>query len=402
MAENGMDASLRGVLFLLLVLLALLTSQISVAYGVFGLLGAGWIVLSAREGFASKLASPLTGLAALFVVLTLASAVFSEDPARSVKPLPGLSLFLLLPMTMDLAEKTSKARAILVAVAANGTVLAILGFWQYARGGADIGNRIRGTLSHYMTFSGLMIVSGCLLLGILLEDRGRRRWLGLLCALPFAALLFSFTRNAYVGTLAAVLAYLVLRRPRGLLVLLPILVLIVFLVPAQIRGRIASIADPSDETNRDRVAMARAGVRMIGDHPIFGLGPEMVKPYYILYRDEAAPRWRVPHLHNNFLQIAAAHGLFAAATYIAMLALFFARTVVLLRREADPSRRALWAGAFLAVAALTVAGLFEYNFGDTEVLIATLLVMAVPFSGAADSSPSRAAGAVPPALESPR
>ena len=36
----------------------------------------------------------------------------------------------------------------------------------------------------------------------------------------------------------------------------------------------------------------------------------------------------------------------------------------------------------MAVTALTFAGLFEYNFGDTEVLIATLLVIAVPFSRA--------------------
>jgi O-antigen ligase len=378
-----MDSTLRRVLFLLLVLLALLSSQISAAWAAFGFLAVGWVALSARKGLARKLAAPLTALALLFALLVLASAAFSEDPSRSLKPLPELFLFLLPAIAMDLMDTSAKVRTVFFALAASGAALALVGFWQYARGGDDIHNRIRATLSHYMTFSGLMIVAGCLLLGFLLEERARRRWLGLFCVLPFGALLLSFTRNAYVGTLVAVFAYLALKRPRGLLLLVPTLVLVFLIAPAQIRTRIASTTDPADETNRDRVAMARAGLRMIADHPIFGLGPEMIKPYYVLYRDEDAPRWRVPHLHNNFLQIAAASGLFAAAAYLAILVLFFARVVFLLCRERDPERSALWAGAFLTVAALTVAGLFEYNFGDTEVLIPTLFMLAVPFSRAA-------------------
>ena len=92
----------------------------------------------------------------------------------------------------------------------------------------------------------------------------------------------------------------------------------------------------------------------------------------------------MPHLHNNTLQIAAANGLFAAAAYLALMALFFARTVRLLRRETRPDRAALLAGALLAGTALFVAGFFEYNFGDTEVEMATLLVFAVPFSKATE------------------
>jgi O-antigen ligase len=132
--------------------------------------------------------------------------------------------------------------------------------------------------------------------------------------------------------------------------------------------------------------MARAGLRMIGDRPLFGMGPEMVKPYYTLYRDADAPRWRVPHLHNNILQTAAASGVFAAAAYLAMLALFFARTIAGLRAKSRREPAVLFAAPFLAVTALTVAGLFEYNFGDTEVLIPTLLLLALPFSRSATSA----------------
>jgi O-antigen ligase len=199
---------------------------------------------------------------------------------------------------------------------------------------------------------------------------------------PLGAMLLTFTRNAYVGILLAVVVYLALRRPRGLVWLVPALVLVFVLSPAAIRARIRSIPSLKDITNRDRISMVHAGARMIADDPLFGIGPEMVRAQYPLYRDPDAAQWRVPHLHDNALQLAAASGLPEAAAYLAMMALFFVRTIRLLAREWRPAQSALLAGAFLAGAALFCAGFFEYNWGDTEVEMATLLVLAVPFSPA--------------------
>jgi O-antigen ligase len=128
--------------------------------------------------------------------------------------------------------------------------------------------------------------------------------------------------------------------------------------------------------------MVHAGARMIGDFPLFGLGPEMVKRYYPLYRDADAPRWRVPHLHNNALQFAAASGLPAAAAYLALALGILVHTARRLTRERRPEVAVLLAGALLASAGLFAAGFFEYNFGDTEVEMATLIVWAIPFSSA--------------------
>jgi O-antigen ligase len=314
------------------------------------------------------------------------SVVFSVDPGMSVRALPSLSLFLLLPISIDLVDSLRRARAVLLAVAASGTAMALFGLAQLARGGPNLQSRIHANLSHYMTLSGLTLLAGCVLLAFLFESRGGQRWLGVAALIPFAAMIFTLTRGAYVGAVVAVAAYLALRRPLGLFVLAPALVAIFLLLPAGVRGRAASIADPTDRTNRDRIAMADAGVRMIVDRPIFGLGPELVKPYYTLYRDPDAPRWRVPHLHDNVLQIAAANGVFAAAAYLGLLALFFARAGRLLlvaRKNVDLTpfgdQTLIAAAAFLGVAAATVAGLFEYNFGDKEVLMATLPLLALPF-----------------------
>jgi putative inorganic carbon (HCO3(-)) transporter len=391
--------------FALLVLFAFLTPFISPAYVAFGLLLLAWAGLSARRGrVPESLRSPLVFLLSVLAGTTVLSAVLSTDPGLACRHLWGLSLFLLVPITMDLVDRAKRARSVFLAIAVSGIGLALLGIWQYAHGGSDLENRIRGTLSHYMTYSGLMMIAGCLLLGMAFEGRGPWRLAGLLSVLPLVAVLLTFTRGAYVGMVTALVVYAGARRPRALLVLAPVLLVLFLAAPPGIRDRIRSIADVHDPTNRDRIAMVHAGLRMVRDRPVLGLGPEMVQRYYPLYRDPDAPRWTVPHLHNNTLQIAAANGLFAAAAYLALLGVFFARVIVLLRRREERGRAALWAGALLAGAALSVAGLFEYNFGDTEVEMATLLVLAVPFSGAArrtDDATADAAGGSSPALPRP-
>jgi O-antigen ligase len=382
--------SVRKALFPLLVGFALLSSQITIAYILFVPLLAGWLATGWRyESFRRALSHPLTALAGVFALLVALSVAFSVDPRASFRALPSLSLLLLVPITIDLVDAAGRARAILLSIAASGTALALFGLIQLAHRGPDLQNRIHANLSHYMTLSGLTLLAGCVLLGFLFEGRGRERWLAVVAVLPFVAMVFTLTRGAYVGAVGAVTAFLAVRRPRGLLLVVPALVAVFFLLPRDVRHRAASIADPTDTTNRDRIAMARAGGRMIADRPIFGLGPELVKPYYTLYRDPDAPRWRVPHLHNNVIQIAAASGVFAAAAYLALLGLFFWRVGALLRiRRSNAGltgsgdQTLIAAAAFLAVAAASVAGLFEYNFGDKEVLMATLPLLALPFSRA--------------------
>jgi O-antigen ligase len=133
--------------------------------------------------------------------------------------------------------------------------------------------------------------------------------------------------------------------------------------------------------------MYRSGVQMVQDNPLLGVGPGMVERRYPVYRADDAPRWRVPHLHSNLLQISAERGLIGTAAYLSILVVFFAHTWRRLRRPAQEHFAPL-AGCFLAVAGITVAGLFEYSWGDAEVWILTLAVMAVPFALDGEEAPA--------------
>jgi O-antigen ligase len=150
-------------------------------------------------------------------------------------------------------------------------------------------------------------------------------------------------------------------------------------LPGSVLERAVSIIDLTHPSNNERLCMVRSGTEMVKDNPLLGLGLGMVKPTYPEYRERHASRKTVPHLHNNSLQIAAERGLIGLLAYWAMLLTFLVftwRRFARCRRDDLPAL----AGCFLAIAGLTVAGLFEYNWGDAEVWIVTLTLLAVPFA----------------------
>jgi len=375
-------AATRRALPVLLVLLALTTSAIGVANAVFAAALLLWIVELRRERrWAEPFRPAIVFWLGILVACGAASAIFSLHPVTSIVALKGMFTFLALPLFADVMKTERDVRRVVGALGAAGAILAIVGIWQYLHGADRLSDRIEGTLSHYMTFSGLLLVISLLFAGIALEGKRRRAVPAALVLITGGAIVMTFTRNAYVGFFGALVVFLAIRRPAWLPAI-PVLAAAVYLgAPSAIRARILSTFDPADPTNRDRLDMAVAGFRMIRDFPVFGLGLTLVKPYYPLYRVPDALRWRVPHLHDNILQIAAESGLLAAAAYVAVLACFFAGCLGALSRERDPGRRGILAGAFLAVTGVSLAGFFEYNFGDVEVLMTTLIVMAIPFAG---------------------
>ena len=81
------------------------------------------------------------------------------------------------------------------------------------------------------------------------------------------------------------------------------------------------------------------------------------------------------------LQILLERGAVGLVLWLVIYAAFFVRAQrTLARIPATESRdRALVVGVMTAVAAFLIAGLFEYNFGDTEVLLVAHALMALLF-----------------------
>jgi O-antigen ligase len=151
------------------------------------------------------------------------------------------------------------------------------------------------------------------------------------------------------------------------------------MAPPSVTARFDSMFNMSDPTNRDRVAMFSAGRDMIRAHPVLGVGPQMVERVYPEYRDPDAVEAIVPHLHNVPLQIAAERGLLALAAWLSFVVIVVVDLFRGLRANRHP---VLPAAGLAAMAAMATAGLFEYNFGDSEFLMLLLVLLTLPFAAA--------------------
>jgi O-antigen ligase len=320
---------------------------------------------------------------------SLLAAAASTDPAVSLAASRKMLIFLVVPVIAAAFPNRRSLEFPVWALYGSGLVASLyaLGYYFFKARGAAEPVRIRGFMGHYMTQAGLLGLFLALALAWGVFGKGRPRMLWAAVLLPAgAALMATLTRNAWIGVGTALAVVLALWKPRALL-LVPLLAGLFYAAgPVSVKSRVRSIFDPRDNSNIARLEYVRAGLKIVGERPIFGTGPNTV---HVIFQD---PKYGLGdyargnvHLHNNFLQIAAERGIPALLAWLAFLA---AAAVALLRRfkKGIGTIRILAAGGLAALAALVTAGFFEYNFGDSEVALLLLLLISLPFAGREDEA----------------
>lgn len=347
-----------------------------------------WLGLLIRNNERFEVPKMFWPLAA-YAVATLVASIFSVDPRVSLIDSKQLVLLVIVPLTYRLFRGRRALLAVDIVITI-GALSATWGIIQYLILNFDhLGRRPQGVLGHYMTYSGLLMLVSCAAVSRVMFAKHHRAWAALVLPALVLALLFTFTRSAWVGACVGI-GLLFLLRDFRLLGLLPVVFgLFLAFAPASLTARLYSTFSLTDPSNMDRVAMMKSGFHIIKDDPLTGVGPDMIIQVYPGYRDKDAVNQLNPHLHNVPLQIAAERGLPALAVWI-----WFIVTLVrdfLRRRHADfPS---LSNTGIAVIGAMLAAGLFEYNFGDSEFLMMFLVLVTLPY--AAERAPDAAEAAVP-------
>ena len=338
----------------------------------------------------------------LFLLGTLISLALSPDPGAGLPQVRKIFVFTTLLVVFSTLRDMRTIRWLFLSWAGAGTITALRGLVQFGqkvqeahaqgRGFYEyyIAERITGFTSHWMTFGGqemfaLLMTTAFLFFAGLAR---KRAWLWLLCAFIMAtALLLGFTRSIWLASAAAGI-YLIWFWKRALALALPVvLLLIAFLSPASIRERFTSMLKPGKlDSNQHRIVTWRTGLEMIRAHPWFGLGPEEIKLQFDRYVPPDIPR-PLPdgfygHLHNIYLQYAAERGI---PTMLLMLWMLGQILWDCLRRlwRLPPGRgdlKFVLHGAVAVVVATMIAGIFEYNLGDSEVLTMFLVVVGCAYA----------------------
>lgn len=346
-----------------------------------------------------------------FTGVSLVSALASGHPVTAVSACKGLLLVAALYVTTDALPGPEDGHRLLSALLLVVTVAAVVGLLQTVAcpgPAADYGPpawlyhrcfRARGFFSIYMTLAGVLSLILLATLPRFLRGTAFPRWPILPWLISLAGLLATHTRGAWMGFGVSVLAlFPVTRKGRWLLLGgLVVLGLAVVAGPQPLRQRFVTMGDPNDPTVKERVYMWRSGLTMWRQHPVLGLGPGGVRREYESYALPEAVKKRTGHVHNTPLQILIERGALGLAAWLWIWVAFFTKGIRLLRRLPEDAvrERALVVGSLVAIVGFLVAGLSEYNFGDSEVVMVAWALMALPW--VAETKEPRESGPLTPA-----
>jgi O-antigen ligase len=356
-----------------------------------------WIVFGPRPAGTRRTRRPLLGPFAVFALWTLVAVLASDRPRESLLSSRGLltlgAFYVVLHALPDGHAARRFAQGLFLAVAVVAVVSIVQVSFCPEEGAVQSGGvlarlifrkcvRARGFFSIYMTLAGVLLLVLMSALPRLVRGGSALVW-----ALPawlasVLALGLSSVRGAWLGfAVGGVGCTLALRRRWLVLAALLLVVAGAVAVEPRTLKRLRTVGDFADDSTRDRLAMLDAGLRLVVGHPITGIGPGQVKNVYPAVASPEALRRSTSHLHNTPLQIAVERGIPGLAAWVAIWVAFFGAAGRVLRRipPEDDEARGLVLGSMAAIAAFLVAGVFEYNFGDTEVLLVALTLMALPF-----------------------
>ncbi len=298
----------------------------------------------------------------VFAALSLFAALFSLNSKVSLRDAKELFLYLIPGLVLFCSKETLKRGIVLGAgLAAFLGIIRDLFIKQ---------ERLTGFVGHYMTEGGLMMMALLFIVALFLFEGFRWEYV-LSAAAVLIALLLTLTRSAWVGAFFG-LVFLLYRKKKALAgLLVPSVLAGLLLAPSKIRDRALSIFSLSNPTNVERINMWRVGLRMAKLRPIFGIGQNMASRIYPKYRRKDLPPPEIPHLHNTYLQIAVERGALGILSFLAFVFLIIKQ----LWNRKDPEAL----GALAVMLGFLVSGFFEYNFGDSEVKIAFLIIISLPF-----------------------
>ncbi len=339
----------------------------------------GQLVSERRTPFLTVLKWPFTA----FVVSSLVSAFLSLDPASSIKDSKDLLHILLFFAAYEqFRNRPERVGFVFRLVTVSGGIIAAVGLFQVARSGVDIFHRISGFQGMYMTYAGLLMLAIVLGCAVIFFDfkKWRDSWIPLAVVLMTGAVVFSLTRNAWVGIFVGISTLAALRKPFALVALPLIGALVFFIAPKDVQNRVTSIFDSNNVTNKERVLLWEAGFDIVADYPVFGVGQNSFPLVYPEYSRPDIKEPSISHLHNNFLEIAVERGLVGL---MAWLSVWFMAILSLTRGWANNgSLNLAIAGCAGALFAFLAAGMFEYNFGDSEIQMLVYITLAAGVAGA--------------------
>lgn len=316
----------------------------------------------------------------LYILFTLISTIFSLNPLVSIKDNKELVIFLLIPIFILMINSKKRLIYSIFTVLISSLISSLLGIYTTLKQGSSLDHRLKGFTSHWMTYSGLLMLAFVFFFIYFFYERIKKKKLFIFISLIsiLASVLFSLTRSVWIGIIVSISAFIIYYKPKVLYFAIPIVVVLVIVLPKPVQNRFYSIFDMNNATNKDRIFMYETGFNIFKKYPLFGIGANNLN--INIYRENMPEEAKNinPHLHNNFLQILIERGIITLISLILGFISIFINLIKKIKNSLNLEKIVSIAGLFVFISFI-VAGLFEYNFGDSEIKFLIFYFLSIPF-----------------------
>ena len=342
----------------------------------------------------------------VFMLLTVISVFFSLDIRHSMRGLRSESLVILFFLIINNVKDKKQVKQLLLFFIIGSVIVSLQGISQYLVGVnthegqivtrpdflarapegflrfiSMLDGRIIASRGHPLTLAeGLMFAISVGVPLIFITSGKQRVWLILSVLTIGIALVFTFSRFPWLGTFIGVLFIFVFIFSRfkkaalkigTILLIVGILSGFISLMMGDSRQSIIERAT-TDLWDQERVYMWQAGLDIIKDYPLWGVGMKNIAKVYPDYVNPKA-KWKQGwgELHNNFIHIAAERGILTLIAFLWIVIGYFIYTFRFyckVRPRGDLSSL-LILGFLAAFIGFVITGMTEYNFGDSEIVM---------------------------------
>lgn len=398
MTDRTIDTGISGnanklILLFLTIQIASVSISIAVSSIAFGIWGGIWIIqmISQRKiGYDKELFREIRLInffTILYFIFEINSRIFAVYPEGAFANIKRLLLFLIFYVSVIKIINIKTLSEILFVNISAISVISTVELFKYAMKFSELirqmpFSEIRIDYFNYpLTTAEIKMISFLSVFPVLFIKEKffiDKKYLIVVLIPVFISMILTQSRNVFLGLFISFLVFGVFFNRKFLLAFIGLLIISYFILPSGMTDRISSIADINHPSNASRLTMWNVGYKMFKDHPLTGIADSHIKEIYETYKKSETESEGV-HLHSNYLMILATTGIFGFLSFAGIYFTIFIKQIKYYKEEKIQYEKMLIAGSILVMISFHVAGIFEWSFGDHEVMTVFFFLTAVPF-----------------------
>ncbi|MDZ7261952.1 MAG: O-antigen ligase family protein, partial [candidate division KSB1 bacterium] len=367
-AQTIIDRVLQASLVLFVASAPFSITLTQTALGIALLTWAGKMVLE-RKWLVPR--TPLDYFFLAYLIAEIISLIFSQNRLNSIIYFKRMLLIPIVYLIAGNVKTKRLANLLILALITVTALMGIYGIYKYLTGVGGLEGRLK-LFHHYMTSGGILMIIGLLNFSYTFSKAPIRTKIatlvsGILIIIP---LIFTFTRSSWIGFAAGLIIIGILENRKLLAALVAGLVAFIVLAPPALKDRTLSIFDVNHPHNVERTNMWKAGLKIMKDYPLTGVGDIDLGEIYQRYKSPQAKE-KAGHLHNNFITIGATLGVPGLVVIVLLFLKILAVEYTIYRKvnQEDWFARASCLGCLAAFVGFIINGLFEWTLGDAELVM---------------------------------